>query len=318
MYQETYQQVYQQILGGLLGVCVGDALGVPVEFRSRQELESSPITTMMGYGTYQQPPGTWSDDSSLTLCLAESLCGGFDLKDIAQSFCKWYKSAHWTAHHEVFDIGFTTKAAIARLEQGVTPTEAGGRDERSNGNGSLMRILPMAYLYQEWDYPQLMERVHEVSCITHGHLRSQIACGIYITIAIELLKGATPSQAYLQGIQRSREFYEQDPYQSELSEFDWIWRGDLATLSRPEITSGGYVIHSLEASLWCLLTTQSYPEAVLKAVNLGSDTDTTAAITGGLAGIYYGVEGIPNEWLEVLARRDDIVELAGDLAQTIS
>ncbi|NEQ26498.1 MAG: ADP-ribosylglycohydrolase family protein, partial [Microcoleus sp. SIO2G3] len=163
------------VLDGLMGLCVADALGVPVEFTSRSQRQIQPVTTMQGYGTWNQPPGTWSDDSSLTFCLAESLCQGFDLVDIGDRFCRWYRESYWTARNETFDVGNATRMAIERLQQSIPPLEAGGTSERSNGNGSLMRILPMAFFHSKLPFPDLIDRVHQVSRITHAHPRSQMA-----------------------------------------------------------------------------------------------------------------------------------------------
>ena len=305
------------VLSGLMGVCVGDALGVPVEFTSRQERLQNPVTTMIGYGTYRQPPGTWSDDSSLTFCLADSLCQGYNLKAIANSFCQWRYQAKWTAYGEVFDIGGTTSVAIQNLQNQVNPVEAGETHERSNGNGSLMRILPMVYLSSSVSFDQLIQWVHECSCLTHGHVRSQMACGIYISIAVQLLKGLDLKSAYLQGIEQIKPIYYNPVLTQEISRFERILNGKIDQLSINEVQSSGYVIHTLEAALWCLLTTSSYAEAVLKAVNLGEDTDTTGAVTGGLAGLYYGFETIPGEWVEQIARKDDIINLARQLEQAV-
>ncbi|BBD58191.1 putative ribosylglycoyhdrolase [Nostoc sp. HK-01] len=299
-----------QTLSGLMGLCVGDALGVPVEFTSRAERMKFPVTKMLGYGTWHQPPGTWSDDSSLTFCLAENLCRGYSLDDIALSFWRWYKQAYWTPRGEIFGIGQSTHAAIMRINQGVPPLEAGGTSEMSNGNGSLMRILPMAYCYETLDFPELISRVHQVSCITHAHVRSQMACGIYTSIAIELLQGADLPTAYTQGLEKIQPIYSAPQFLEEMPYFARVFNGDIASLPIEEIKSGGYVIDTLEASLWCLLNSASYAEAVLKAVNLGGHTDTTAAVTGGLAGIYYGIEGIPQLWVNQVARKQDIVNLA--------
>ena len=300
-------------LAGLMGVCVADALGVPVEFTSRDARIKSPVTSMQGYGTYNQPPGTWSDDSSLTFCLAESLCSGFSLDTIAQSFCRWYQENYWTPHGVLFDIGGTTSHAIENLLAGVSPVMAGGTEEWHNGNGSLMRILPVAYYHKSLTFSELIERVHQVSSITHRHLRCQMACGIYISIAVSLLQGNNPETAYIQGIEAVQNIYNQLPYTSEIDRFSRVFSGEIHQLPVNEIQSGGYAIHSLEAAIWCLLNTTSYSEAVLKAVNLGGDTDTTAAITGGLAGIYYGVANIPTEWINLIARKDDIIDLASRL-----
>ncbi|WP_414752593.1 ADP-ribosylglycohydrolase family protein [Anabaena sp. CCY 9910] len=304
-------------LSGLMGLCVGDALGVPVEFTSRTELAKSPVTKMQGYGTWNQPPGTWSDDSSLTFCLAESLCRGYSLDAIAHSFWRWYKQAYWTPRGEIFGIGESTHAVIMRLKQGISPLHAGGISEMSNGNGSLMRILPMAYCHKNLPFGELIQRVHEVSGITHAHRRSQMACGIYISIAVEILKGADLPTAYLQGLENIHKIYSSEEYIREHPHFQRILSREIAQLSAEKINSGGYVIDTLEASLWCLLNTSSYSEAVLKAVNLGGHTDTTAAVTGGLAGIYYGIECIPQQWVNQIARKQDIINLANRFAAAV-
>ncbi|MEI1374880.1 ADP-ribosylglycohydrolase family protein [Nostoc sp. UHCC 0926] len=304
-------------LSGLMGLCVGDALGVPVEFTSRAERVKSPVTTMLGYGTWNQPPGTWSDDSSLSFCLAECLCRGYSLDAIANSFWRWYKEAYWTPRGDVFDIGQTTHTAIMRLKQGVIPHQAGGKVENSNGNGSLMRILPMAYCHRNLTLGELLPRVHDVSAITHAHARSQMACGIYISIAVALLEGADLQTAYLQALQDIQTIYTVREFLLEKPHFARVLSGEIAKLPVEEINSGGYVIDTLESSLWCLLNSSSYSEAVLKAVNLGGDTDTTAAVTGGLAGIYYGVENIPQKWMNQIARRQDIIYLAERFARAV-
>jgi ADP-ribosylglycohydrolase len=304
-------------LSGLMGLCVGDALGVPVEFTSRAERVKSPVTTMQGYGTWNQPPGTWSDDSSLSFCLAECLCRGYSLDAIANSFWRWYKEAYWTPRGDVFDIGQTTHTAIMRLKQGVVPHQAGGKVENSNGNGSLMRILPMAYCHRNLTLSELLARVHDVSAITHAHARSQMACGIYISIAVALLEGADLQTAYLQALQDIQTIYSVREFLLEKPHFGRIFSGEIAKIPVEEINSGGYVIDTLESSLWCLLNSSSYSEAVLKAVNLGGDTDTTAAVTGGLAGIYYGVENIPKQWMNQIARRQDIIYLAERFARAV-
>ncbi|MEH2243604.1 ADP-ribosylglycohydrolase family protein [Nostoc sp.] len=304
-------------LSGLMGLCVGDALGVPVEFTSRAERVKSPVTTMLGYGTWNQPSGTWSDDSSLSFCLAECLCRGYSLDAIANSFWRWYKEAYWTPRGDVFDIGQTTHTAIMRLKQGVIPHQAGGKVENSNGNGSLMRILPMAYCHRNLTLGELLARVHDVSAITHAHARSQMACGIYISIAVALLEGADLQTAYLQGLQDIQTIYSAREFLLEKPHFSRVLNGEIAKLPVEEINSGGYVIDTLESSLWCLLNSSSYSEAVLKAVNLGGDADTTAAVTGGLAGIYYGVENIPQKWMNQIARRQDIIYLAERFARAV-
>ena len=299
-----------KVLGGLFGLAVGDALGVPVEFTPRSELKRQPVTDMIGQGTHGQPPGTWSDDSSLAFCLAESLCQGFDLQDIAHKFCRWLDEGYWTPFGQVFDVGGTTAEAISRLKEGVNPVEAGGRDEFSNGNGSLMRILPLAYYVEEMSLEKQFELTHQVSCLTHGHPRSQMACGIYIQFAVNLLHGQEPGEAYKAMAAEVIKYYSRLPYRCELPHFSRILEANIQKLSEESIKSSGYVIDTLEASLWCFLNSKSYEETVLKAVNLGDDADTTGAVAGGIAGLYYGLAAIPERWLNTLARKDDILDLA--------
>ncbi|TYP72478.1 ADP-ribosylglycohydrolase family protein [Paenibacillus methanolicus] len=298
-----------KVRDGILGLCVGDALGVPVEFRSRKELDAAPLADMIGYGSHNQPPGTWSDDSSLTFALMQSVvdCGGVDLYDIASHFTGWLYKLRWTPHGRVFDVGNATAMAIERLnDELIRPDLAGGRSENSNGNGSLMRILPLAYLLQGADLEERMTRVRQVSSITHGHDVSVIGCSIYVEIAIRLLNGRALQDAIAGAIGTINEAYGGNP---ELRRYDRILQGGLEDIAREDIQSGGYVVHTLEAALWCLLRASSYEEAVLLAINLGDDTDTTGAVAGGLAGIIYGASSIPAHWIAGLARLGDIEAL---------
>ena len=300
----------------LIGSAVGDALGVPVEFKSRQYLQQNPVTDMMGYGTYNMPPGTFSDDSSMMFCLAESLCNGYDVNDIAEKFQMWMHEGYWTADGEVFDVGISTRKAINRLRVVKNPTEAGSTAESDNGNGSLMRILPLAIFTKDLSIDERCEIVKEVSSITHAHNRSVLACIYYIEFALNVLDSENLEEAYLNTNFWLKLFLEENEiYKNEFQYFERILNGKLIDLKEDEIKSTGYVINSLEASIWCLLNTNSYKDCVLKAVNLGHDTDTIACIAGGIAGIYYDIETIPTNWIEKLARVDDILHLAEQLEE---
>jgi ADP-ribosylglycohydrolase len=306
----------EAIRSALFGVAVGDALGVPAEFKPREFLCENPVTDMTGHGTHHQPPGTFSDDSSLTFCLAEALTKGFDLHTIARNFVRWRDEGLWTAHGFVFDIGGTTSQAIGRLRKGIQPDLAGDSDELCNGNGSLMRILPL--LFHLYDKPagERFDLTRRVSSITHRHIRSVIACFYYLEYARLLLQGSGKLEAYdtlRKEIPAILHSLKVDP--AEIARFDRLLKGNIAEEPENTISGSGYVLHTLEASLWCLLTTGSYREAVLKAVNLGEDTDTTAAVTGGLAGLLYGWNSIPDNWVLRLARRDDIEDLAQRMAK---
>ena len=300
----------------LIGSAVGDALGVPVEFKSRQYLQQNPVTDMTGYGTYNMPPGTFSDDSSMMFCLAESLCNGYNVNDIAEKFQMWMHEGYWTADGEVFDVGISTRKAINRLRVVKNPTEAGSTAESDNGNGSLMRILPLAIFTKDLSIDERCEIVKEVSSITHAHNRSVLACIYYIEFALNVLDSENLEEAYLNTNFWLKLFLEENEiYKNEFQYFERILSGKLIDLKEDEIKSTGYVMDSLEASIWCLLHTDSYKDCVLKAVNLGHDTDTIACIAGGIAGIYYDVETIPTNWIEQLARVDDILHLAEQLEE---
>ncbi|MCL9805942.1 ADP-ribosylglycohydrolase family protein [Flavobacterium amniphilum] len=307
------------IHSALFGLAVADALGVPVEFRKRSELKSDPVTTMREYGTHRQLKGTWSDDSSLTFCLAESLCDGYNLNDIANNFLLWSKGDFWTAHGEVFDIGISTYHTIENIAKGIDPVLCGGFEESENGNGSLMRILPMAFYFtNEENDGVIYQKIKEVSSITHAHFRSVFACFVYVIFAIELLKDKPLAEVYNRTKKRVSLFLDKKNFNSnETGLFARILNNDISIFPEDEINSSGYVLHSLEAALWCLLTSETYEETVLKAVNLGSDTDTTAAIAGGLAGIYYGFDAIPEEWIQVLARKNAVFNLCDKLEKKL-
>ncbi|SFI77786.1 ADP-ribosylglycohydrolase [Kaistella treverensis] len=308
-----------KIKSALFGVAVGDALGVPVEFKSRQTLAQDPVTSMTGYGTYNVPLGTWSDDSSLTFCLAEALTQDFDVNVIGQNFVKWKHENYWTPHGHVFDIGIATSHAISRLTKGEKPELAGGFDETDNGNGSLMRVLPLLFYLLDKPINERYDITKKVSSITHGHIRSVIACFYYLEFAHQILAGKNKFEIFknLQ-IEISTHLTSLGINPTEIAKFDRLLKGHITKLHEDEIQSSGYVLHTLEASIWCLLTTDNYKEAVLKAVNLGDDTDTTGAVTGGLAGLLYGLDYIPKKWLQQLAKYNEIESLAKRLNQKIA
>jgi ADP-ribosylglycohydrolase len=301
----------EQILGGLWGSLVGDALGVPVEFKERAAVQREHVTEMRGYGSHRQPPGTWSDDSSLLLCTVESLLEyRFDLEDMGRRFVRWSNAEIWTPHGKVFDIGIATSQALSRISQGVRAEYAGGDTEHSNGNGSLMRILPVSLRFARARLKDALDRVHSASAITHRHARSQLACGFLTLYVRELIDARDPVEGLQNCVNQFRAFYEQDPWWSaELGAFESISDGRLNRRPESEIRSGGYVMDTLTASIWCLLTTSSFESCVLKAVNLGGDTDTTGCVAGGLAGVHYGVAAIQPKWIKSLAREAEIRRL---------
>ncbi|MBL0766082.1 ADP-ribosylglycohydrolase family protein [Marivirga atlantica] len=291
----------------ILGLIVGDALGVPVEFQNRESLSKRSVKKMIGYGTHNQPAGTWSDDSSLTLCLADELTKGFDLDKIGKSFVSWLDEGRWTPYGNVFDIGIGTRKAIDRLRKGEVAYLAGDWDEMSNGNGSLMRILPLLFHIRYLPILDRYEITRKVSSITHGHVRAALACFYYLEFAKVLCEYSLPTYAYkMANISLKYIVGELNINEKEYDQFHRLTKGNIHELSQNEIKSSGYVIDTLEASIWCVLTSSSYEESVLKAVNLGEDTDTTGAVTGGLAGLIYSAAAIPLEWLDKIPRLNEI------------
>ena len=302
-------------LNGIMGVVVGDALGCPVQFESRDEVARHPVTGMRGYGTFNLPEGSWTDDSSLTIALLESIrrVGEIDLDDIMGNFMKWLYDGEFTPYGESYDIGRGTMQAINRYKKNRKAKKCGGDEEWNNGNGSLMRIMPACLycsvmessgMYSDRD---AIDVIHSVGGLTHAHIRSNIACGLYFFMAKYILFREGSLQERIQeGLTQGFAFYES--YLADKENLHYYDRlKDLEafkSLPADKIKSTGYVVDALEAAVWSLITTDSFDQALLKAVNLGDDTDTVGAIAGGLAGLYYGYDSIPEDWLSAIKRRE--------------
>ena len=287
-----------KVKDGICGLIIGDALGVPVEFSWREDLEKDPVTDMRGFGTYLQPKGTWSDDSSMTIATMASIVNknGIDYDDIMNEFCEWLYNDKYS-QNATFDVGNTTETAIYNYKTGTPALECARRDIRSNGNGSLMRILPLAYI-KDIDY----ETIENVSSLTHGHEISRIACVLYVEIAKSMLENDLEIKEHIDlACDKIKAYYEGS---EALDAFKRIFENDL-----DEVDSKGYVISTFESVIHCLLRTSTFKDAVLKAVNLGRDTDTVGAICGGLAGIYYGFDSIPIDWIDEIRYIDKVFSL---------
>jgi ADP-ribosylglycohydrolase len=299
------------IHGLITGIAIGDALGVPVEYMHRSFLKDKPVTDMRAFGTHHQAAGTWSDDTALSYCLVEQLIEGYDLGQLANKIVDWYEKGYWTATGQIFDLGVTTRQAIDRLQRGILPQLSGQKGEYANGNGSLMRMLPLCVFALDKTIDERWDLVDEISSITHQNIRPKIACFFLVEMAINLCKGYDKCDAFVLTQNTVRDFVNTKECSAREQEvFLRLFYDDLSQFPDHEIFSSGYVIHTLEAGLWVFLTTNSFEEAVLKAVNLGDDTDTTGSIVGALAGLFYGIGGIPQPWITTLARHDDIQDLA--------
>lgn len=306
----------EKIKSVIIGHAVADALGVPVEFCEREELIENPVTDMMGYGTYDVPAGAWSDDTSMSLCALDAMSHeGWKWDDIMNNFADWLENGKYTPTGETFDVGRTCLKAIVSYCSGESDsTNCGRTDERSNGNGSLMRINPFVlYAYvNNMHFDKWLEFIKNASALTHAHDCSKLGCLIYAFVLFHLLGDSNKDSIDL-GLRRA-ECHLGDYL--EIERYKRLWRSGFVNLSESEIKSTGYVVDSLEAALWCLLTTDNYRDCVLKAVNLGGDTDTIAAVSGGLAGALYGYDSIPVEWRNTLIKREYIEEICERAAES--
>ncbi|UGB26067.1 ADP-ribosylglycohydrolase family protein [Methylorubrum sp. B1-46] len=296
----TLDAIKDRALGALVGLAVGDAIGTTVEFEPRGSFD--PVTDMSGGGPFDLRPGQWTDDTSMALCLADSLiaCGGLDERDLLERFCRWFREGENSVTGRCFDIGNVTATALTYFEQ-TGDVRAGPTNRMTAGNGSLMRLSPVAIRY--WNDPDgLRNAARRQSYTTHGAQEAVDACEAFSAILASAIQGkpltdvlsASCGHPLCDGVQAI---------------IEGSWRGK----HRDGIRSSGYVLHSLEAALWCVGSSGSFSEAVLKAVNLGDDADTTAATVGQLAGSYYGLSGIPERWRKRLAWNDRIEGLADRL-----
>ena len=305
---------------GMMGVVIGDTLGMPVQFLSREDVQDGPITTMDGFGTYNMPPGTWSDDSSMAIATLDSIRekNGIDYDDIMRRFIGWTTQGEYTPAGIAFDQGNTCIEAIYNYVKNPDYRTCGKTGKWANGNGALMRIMPVClYAYAEHKngrvtLAEAVEWVHQVSALTHNHLRSKMACGIYFFMVQSILdiEGTLPERLQA-GMKSAANFYKTDI--KKLVEWSNFGRmedmAEFAKVPEEKIKSSGYVVDSLEAAVWSLITTESFEEGLLRAVNLGSDTDTVGAIGGGLAGLYYGYENVPKAWRSAIIKGDEILAL---------
>jgi len=306
-----------QVRAAILGAAVADALGVPVEFTGRVQRKQDTVKEMRGYGTHRQPEGTWSDDTSMILATMDALSANGDYSPgaIMENFAGWLHEGRYTPHGKVFDVGGATRSAINKYQAEKNPATSGSDHESANGNGSLMRILPIALAYG--DDPSLLERGFEISALTHAHIRSQFCCAFYCLVISEVRHRSSLREAVLFAHDVLTDQLDLPLRESEM--LARLHPDPLFARSEEEIHSTGHVIDTLEAALWVNHRHDNYRDAVLHAVNLGDDTDTTACVAGGLAALLHGEEGISQEWLEVLVKRESLIDLAerfGDFCLT--
>jgi ADP-ribosylglycohydrolase len=291
--------------GTLLGLAIGDALGAAIEFQMPGTFPE--VTGYRGGGPHGLDPGEWTDDTSLALALADSISEvGWDLNDQARRYVAWWRKGEYSVNGCCFDIGITTRSALSRFEQTGDARTTGDPSEHASGNGSIMRLAPVPIGYANLFPDQLDELI--TYCIdssrpTHASPQCLSACGYFGLILAGLTNGIEREEVLARDWEPLRRLVQLHPLNAEIAS---VAAGSFREKKPPEISGSGYVVRSLEAALWAFHDSQDFRQAVLRAVNLGDDADTTGAVCGQLAGAYWGKSGIPVEWLEGLARKDMI------------
>ena len=307
-----------KVVDSIIGHAIGDAMGVPTEFCIREHLLDNPVTTMISSPKVGQPAGAWSDDTSMEICTIESFIkfNNFNYSDIMDKWVEWINEGKYTANGETFDVGRTCLTAIRQYTKGINPIECGLKDEMSNGNGSLMRILPVAlYSYHnKLNEEEIIKLTNELSSLTHGHDTSKLGCYIYVRFIMYLLQGFSKEESYKKIQELNYSMYDLQ----SVSKYDRILKNNIKEYNISDISSKGYVVDTLECSLWILMKANSYKEAIIASTNIGNDTDTVGAITGSMAGIIYGINSIPSNWLNTLLRKDYLIDLANKFEEKIT
>jgi ADP-ribosylglycohydrolase len=291
--------------GALIGLAAGDALGTTLEFKPPGTFE--PIADMVGGGPFTLAPGQWTDDTSMALCLAESLieCNGFDPVDQLTRYLRWKREGHHSSIGRCFDIGGTVRKALANFERYGEPW-SGSTDEHSAGNGSLMRLAPVPLFFAA-DPETAIARAADSSRTTHGAWEAMDACRYFAALIVGALQGRSKEELLAPVFTPIDGLWDRAPLAPEIRE---IASGSFATRNPPDIRGTGYVVASLEAALWAFAKSTSFADGALLAVNLGDDADTTGAVYGQIAGAYYGVQAIPNHWRVKLAQLQTLEHFA--------
>jgi ADP-ribosylglycohydrolase len=304
------QMTRERYRGVLLGLAAGDALGTTLEFKPPGTF--IPLTDMIGGGPFDLKPGEWTDDTSMALCLAESLVerSGFDAKDQMDRYCRWHEEGYLSSNGECFDIGITVRSALAKYLRMANPF-SGPESPDTAGNGSLMRLAPIP-LYFARDPRQAVYYAGESSRTTHGTKATVDACHYFAGLIVGALQGKPKPELLSSYFNPTGEpsFWNENSLDSKIAA---IAAGSFKSKKPPEIKGSGYVVESLEAALWAFSRSDTFREGALLAVNLGDDADTTGAVYGQLAGAFYGAEGIPPDWKEKIAKRESIINLADRL-----
>lgn len=298
-----------KIVNALIGHALGDAMGTPMEFFNRKYLQENRVKEMLGnIGQHKEPVGSWSDDTSMELATIDSIINKktIDYDDIMNNFLLWIEQGKYTPTNHAFGVGRTCLMSIYNYKKGKPSLECGSNDIKHMSNGSLMRILPVAlYSYsKKLSIEDIEILTNNISSLTHRQEAVRFACFIYVMYIIDLLNGHNKEEAYIN--MKNRNYNYSD---TTINLYNRLLKEDIRKLNINDINSSGYIVDTLEASFWCLLTNSSYEDTIVEAINLGQDTDTIACISGAMAGIIYGYDNIPNRWLEKLQQKDYLLNL---------
>lgn len=296
----------EKIADGLFGLCVGEALGLPVDCRSRKYLEQNPVTEFEGYGTYNLPPGTWSDGSSLTFCAAEAFIPGYNLERIIEKFILWHDTAYWTPNGEIVGKWNRNADFVLSMKKRVSGSYLKTSSIEPPPNFTLLWILPLAYITYGLADKKRVKIVTEVINFIDGNPVSVIGAVFYNELAIKLLEGKTVKDAVVSTQELVGGLYGD---RTELELFSPLLSGKIISRTKEELRASNNLVDTLTSAVWVLLQGKDYRETLLAAVNLGEDTDSLGAVTGGIAGIAFGYDSIPKDWIEQIARKKDIENL---------
>ncbi len=306
-----------KFIDSIIGHAIGDAMGVPTQFCMRNRLLEHPVTEMISSNKTGQPAGSWSDDTSMEICTIDSFIQNenWNYSDIMSRWLEWVNDAEYTPNNETFDVGKTCLKAIRNFSLGIAPLKCGLDSETSNGNGSLMRILPVALYsyYKKLNETETIKLTNEISSLTHAHEISKLGCYIYVRYVMYLLAGNTKEDAY--DLIQNIDYSSYSEY--AISKYDRILKNNIKNYNIDSISSSGYVVDTLECALWILLNANSYKETIIATTNIGNDTDTVGAIAGSMAGIIYGISSIPEKWINKLMRKDYLIDLSLNFEKAI-
>ena len=306
-----------KFIDSIIGHAVGDAMGVPTEFCIREYLLKNPVKEMIGSDKTGQPAGSWSNDTSMEIATIDSFIQNkeFNYNDIMHKWEEWINEAKYTANNDTFDVGRTCLRAIRNHSLGTEPLKCEIDGEQSNGNGSLMRILPVALYsyYRKLDVNKIIKLTNELASLTHKHDISKLGCYIYVRYIMFLLGGKNKNEAY--ELIKTLDYSTYDEY--AISKYERILKNDIASYTIDNILSTGYVVDTLECALWILLNANSYKETIIATTNIGNDTDTIGAIAGSMTEIIYGYDSIPTSWIDKLMRKDYLIGLASDFEKEV-